>query len=117
MLACEQWKHTELTIMNKEPYDKLWIGLLAGLVIPFVGYAILLMILEYLGESPGLQNARLNFDFKMRTTALLALALNILPLRYFQKRRANAGLRGVVVATMIYGLIWMYHFGQQLLGS
>ena len=42
--------------------DKVWIGLLAGLLIPFVGYAILLMILEQLAANEALANQRLNFD-------------------------------------------------------
>ena len=97
-------------------YDKLWVGLLAGVLIPFVGYAILLMILEQLGASDALAERRLNFDFRARTLTLLALALNLLPMRYFQNRRANQAIRGLVLATLVYGVVWVYFFGQQLLG-
>ena len=96
-------------------YDKFWIGLLAGLLIPFVGYAILLIILEQLGAIDSLQDARLNFDFKMRTTALLALALNILPMSIFRRNRANEGIRGLVLATLLYAAVWFYFFGRELL--
>ncbi|MEL6655999.1 MAG: hypothetical protein AAFY48_21335 [Bacteroidota bacterium] len=97
--------------------DKVWIGLLAGVLIPFVGYAILLMILEQLAANEALANQRLNFDFRTRTIGLLALALNLIPMRFFRKRRANQAIRGLVLATMAYGLVWVYFFGQQLLGS
>ena len=97
--------------------DKVWIGLLAGLLIPFVGYAILLMILEQLAANEALANQRLNFDFRTRTIGLLALALNLIPMRFFRNRRANQAIRGLVLATMAYGLVWVYFFGQQLLGS
>ena len=97
--------------------DKVWIGLLAGALIPFVGYAILLMILEQLAANESLANQRLNFDFRTRTIGLLALAVNLIPMRCFRRRRANQAIRGLVLATMAYGLVWVYFFGQQLLGS
>lgn len=97
--------------------DKVWIGLIVGLLIPFVGYAILLMILEQLGASDALADRRLNFDFRARTLTLLALALNLIPLRFFRNRRANQAIRGMVLATLLYGIVWVYFFGQQLLGS
>lgn len=97
--------------------DKLWVGLIAGILIPFVGYAILMMILEQLGSSEALADTRLNFNFRQRTLGLLALALNLIPLRFFGNRRANQAIRGLVLATLFYGVIWVYFFGQQLLGS
>lgn len=97
--------------------DKLWFGLLVGVLVPFVGYAILLMILEQLGASESLADKRLNFDFKDRTLTLLALALNLIPMRIFMKAYANKALRGLVLATLAYGLVWMFYFGKQLLES
>lgn len=96
-------------------YDKFWIGALIGLAIPFVGYAILLMTLEQLGAVDSFQDARMNFDFRARTTALLALAINLIPLNIFRRNRANEGIRGIVVATFVYALIWFYYFGRELL--
>jgi hypothetical protein len=96
-------------------YDKLWIGLVAGLVVPFVGYALLLMVLEQLGAVESFRDARLNFDFRVRTIAILALALNLLPLRVFRRNRANAGIRGLVLATFLYAGLWFYYFGRELL--
>jgi dolichyl-phosphate-mannose--protein O-mannosyl transferase len=95
--------------------DKLWIGLLIGLVVPFVGYAIILMILEALGASESLAEKNLNFDFKERTLALLALALNLIPMRIFMRKYMNKALRGLVLATLVYGLVWMVYFGSKLL--
>lgn len=95
--------------------DKLWIGLLIGLVVPFVGYAIILMILETLGANESLADKNLNFDFKERTLTLLALALNLIPMRIFMKRYMNKALRGLVLATLVYGLVWMVYFGSKLL--
>lgn len=96
--------------------DKIWIGALAGLVVPFVGYALILLFLEQLGSIESLANNRLNFDFKARTLGLLALALNLLlPMQYFRKQRATKAMRGVLLATLFYGAIWVFYFGRQLL--
>ncbi|MEZ4986555.1 MAG: hypothetical protein R2795_16220 [Saprospiraceae bacterium] len=102
--------------MKIDRNSNFWAGLAAGLAIPFVGYALLMMVLEYLADSP-MAAQGLNFDFRARTQTLLALALNLLPLRYFLRRQSNFGLRGVVTATMVYALFWMYFFGRQMLGA
>lgn len=92
----------------------LWMGLAAGLVVPFVGYAILLLILEQLDGS-SLSDTGLNFNFRTRTLSLLALAMNLLPLRYFLRRESCNGVRGIVLATILYGVVWVYFFGRQLM--
>lgn len=92
----------------------LWMGLVAGLVVPFVGYAILLLILEQL-EGSSLSDAGLNFNFRTRTLSLLALAMNLLPLRYFLRRESYNGVRGIVLATILYSVVWVYLFGRQLM--
>lgn len=97
--------------------DQLWFGLLIGVVVPFVGYAVLMMILEQLGASETLADNRLNFNFKERTLTLLALAINLIPMRIFMRAYANKALRGLVLATLAYGMVWMFYFGRQLLGS
>jgi dolichyl-phosphate-mannose--protein O-mannosyl transferase len=97
--------------------DQLWFGFLIGVVVPFVGYAVLMMILEQLGASETLGETRLNFDFKERTLTLLALALNLIPMRIFMRAYTNKALRGLVLATLAYGMIWLFYFGRQLLES
>lgn len=94
-------------------YDKFWIGGLVGLAIPFVGYAIILIVLEQLSDVDSLSN--LNFDFRTRTLGLLAIALNIIPIQLFTKKRANQGVRGVVVISMIYAAVWLFQFGTKFL--
>ena len=38
-------------------YDKLWVGIVAGLVVPFVGYALLLVLFEQLDASGAASSA------------------------------------------------------------
>ncbi len=92
-------------------YNNLWLGAIIGLIVPFVGYAILMMILEQLGSVNSLAEKGLNFDFRTRTMGLLAIAMNIIPMQIFKKDRANEGIRGLVITTMIYAVIWVYYFG------
>jgi hypothetical protein len=97
-------------------HDKIWIGVLVGMVVPFVGYALLLFLLEQLDAVESLTSNGLNFDFKERTLGVLALALNlVISMQYFRKRRADKAMRGVLLATLLYGAIWIYFFGSQLL--
>lgn len=95
----------------QKKYNNLWLGAIIGLIVPFVGYAILMMILEQLGSVDSLAEKGLNFDFRTRTMGLLAIAMNIIPMQIFKKDRANEGIRGLVITTMIYAVIWVYYFG------
>lgn len=87
-----------------------------GLVVPFVGYAILMIILEQLAAVDSLAAKGLNFDFRTRTIGILAIAMNMIPLQVFKRNRANEGIRGLVIATMVYAIVWVYYFGLQFLG-
>ena len=99
------------------PYDKLWVGLVAGLVVPFVGYALFLVFFEQLEAAGWLSDQGFSFNFRERTTAILAVALNLLPLTIFRRRRANEAIRGLVMITMGYALVWFFLFGRALLNT
>jgi hypothetical protein len=60
-----------------------------------------------LGDDPNIQE---------RTRALLAICLNIIPVRVFQRRRADRSLQGLVLITLVYAAIWFYYYGSKLLG-
>ncbi len=95
--------------------DALWIGFLTGLVVPFVGYAILLMIYDQLEAAGMLSRSGFSSNFRERTLALVAVCLNLIPLGYFQRRYATRSLRGLVLVTVLYGLIWFFYYGRQLM--
>lgn len=98
----------------KDKYNAGWIGLLTGLLVPFVGYAVLLMIDEQLGLMDVVGSA--DPALQERTRALLAICLNILPLRYFNKWRSDRSIRTLVIVTLGYAGLWFYLYGSQLLG-
>ncbi len=94
--------------------DALILGILLGLAVPFVGYAIILMIFEQIGASEWLNSEARTITFRTRTIAVLAICLNIIPFRFYQKQRYEASMRGVIVATMIYVGLWMFKFSSHL---
>ena len=90
-------------------------GILLGLIIPFVGYALLLGINDYLAAHP-IPLGNNSFDgFSRRLLGILAICLNLLPFQYFRKARYDEGLRGVVFPTVLYVGVWMVYFGSKLL--
>lgn len=91
--------------------NNFWLGLIIGILIPFVGYAVLLTIFEYL-ESSGFANANgLSFNFRTRTLAILAICFNLIPFHWYKNRKFDNSMRGIGVATIVYAMIWMIKFG------
>ena len=97
-------------------FDKnnIWIGLLIGLLIPFLGYALLLVLYEQL-EAAGLSTTTgFSDSFRERTLAVIAICLNIIPVNIFRKRRLTDSMRGVIFAIMLYVLVWVIYFSSSL---
>jgi amino acid permease len=99
-------------MMNR---NTILIGLLVGLVLPFVGYAILLMIYDGLEAAGLLSGVGFSSNFRQRTLGIVAVCLNLIPLNYFQKRRMTQAMRGLVGATIVYAVGWFVYFGVKLL--
>jgi hypothetical protein len=89
-------------------------GYIAGILIPFVGYAILLMIFEQL-QNAGIITSEGEFTgFRYRTSLLVAICLNLLPMNYYRKKYFFQSQRGMVFATMTGVIIWLIIFGPAL---
>lgn len=95
--------------------NSLWLGLAIGLALPFVGYAVLLLIYQQLDALGLLTSSGFSIDFRQRTVALLAVCLNLIPLRRFQRWRATRSIRGLVLATLLLGFSWFFYFSSTLL--
>lgn len=92
--------------------DKLIIGLIAGLLVPFVAYAILLSIYQF-GDAQGwFAGSNVSETFRERTQGLLAIAANLITINIFRRKRHEKSMRGVLIATAIYIIIWIIVFGQ-----
>lgn len=88
-------------------------AILIGLIIPFVSYAIFLMIFDGL-EDAGISQGSSIPMFRQRTSGLLAITANLIPLHYFKKKNSYSGMRGIVIPTFLYIGLWFYFFSSLL---
>ena len=95
--------------------DKFISGLILGILIPLIGFPILY------GLFTGLEHLAFASDdgfrplFKERTSGIVAIACNAIALNFFQKRRFDQTMRGIVISTSIYIAIWLYFFGEMIM--
>lgn len=89
-------------------------GLIAGAIIPFVTYAVLLSIFDALDTTGMITDSGLSANFRQRTSAIVAICGNAILMNYMQKRRMTDGMRGVVLPTFIYVAIWVIWFGKSI---
>ncbi|MEN0005533.1 MAG: hypothetical protein AAF798_15390 [Bacteroidota bacterium] len=96
--------------------NAIWMGLLLGFALPIIVYAILLTIydqleaIEFLTDDTGFSPT-----FRNRTSMAAALCINLIPLNYYQKRRYVNSMRGLVMATGVFIIAWLYNYGQYIL--
>lgn len=95
--------------------NALWFGLVIGLILPFVGYALLLSLYDWLESLGALSQTGFSSNFRQRTLGIVAICLNLIALNYFQKRRLTNSMRGLVLATLVYAVVWFVYFGVKLL--
>lgn len=104
-----------LSFLNR---DAVWVGILVGLLVPFVGYAILQMLYEQLEAMDWITSGGLSTSFRERTSAIVAICLNLWPLNIYQKKRFGNSMRGIVFPTACYVFAWViYFFGYIFAGS
>lgn len=103
-----------LSFLNR---NALWVGVLVGLLVPFIGYAVLLMIYEQLEALGWLQSAGFSSDFRQRTMAIVAICLNLWPLNVYQKKRFTDSMRGIVFPTALYVMAWVIYFFGHIFGG
>ena len=97
--------------------DSLPLGLLIGLLVPFVGYAVLLELYDQLASSQVISDIGMTESFRSRTIALLALCFNLIPFSLYNKNRCYNTMRGMVFPTVILAIVWFFYFQSGLLGS
>ncbi|MBX2816097.1 MAG: hypothetical protein KTR24_08870 [Saprospiraceae bacterium] len=96
-------------------YDKLIVGILAGLVVPIIWYFLLLSVYEVLEQEGIIPDISSLGDFRQRTSALVAICFNILILQIFRVRYMYRAMQGVVFPTIALVGVWLYFFGSSVL--
>lgn len=94
--------------------DNLPLGLLIGVAVPFVGYAILLEIYDMLSNSQMISDIGMTENFRSRTIALLAVCFNLIPFSIYNKNRCYNTMRGLVFPTVVLAVAWFFYFQSHL---
>jgi len=91
--------------------DNILIGLAVSLILPAIAYFLLLQLQSMIVEASGRP-----ISFELRTLALIAICLNVIPLNFFRRVYRNRSLRGLATGTMVLAMGWFFYFGRDLLG-
>ena len=94
--------------------NKIWVGALTGLLIPFVGYALLLTIFDQLEASSLVSQDGFTSNFRQRTLTIIAICLNLIPLNIYNRRNMIKSIRGLVFPTTAYVVAWVIYFGRYI---
>ena len=95
--------------------DEIWVGLIYGVVLPIAGFFLLYNLFSLLEIKGAASGAGFSENFRERTLAIVAIALNLIPLSRFRKLRYEQAMRGVVIATGVLAILWIIFFGRKLL--
>jgi hypothetical protein len=95
--------------------NAIWVGLLLGLLVPLVAYALLLTIFEQLEMTGIVSRDGLSPQFRERTLSVVAIGLNVFIFNYYARRRFFVNtMRGMVIATVICVGVWAAIFWKNL---
>lgn len=94
--------------------NSFWIAFVAAVLLPFVGYAIILSIYEQMESIGWVSPIGLAGNFRIRTVAMIAVCLNIILIQYYNRKKYTESIKGVGTATIIYSIIWVFYFGRHL---
>lgn len=95
--------------------NKIWVGLLVGIILPVIGFGIFYGIFQFLDRADAVSDVGLGEAFRLRTIGIVAIGLNAIALNTYYKRRATQPMRGLVIATCIYVVVWLIYFGDTVL--
>ena len=90
-------------------------GLLMGFGVPLIAFALLMGIFTLLANSGAASDEAFRPMFTQRTSAIVAIGLNAILINQFYKRRKVDSMRGIVIATFVLVLLWLWQFGRYVL--
>lgn len=90
-------------------------ALILGILLPLAGFAILYQLFSLLEMWGAASGTGLSANFRERTLAIVAIALNLLPLNVYKRRRWENAMRGIVIATAILSVLWVLRYGVHLI--
>ena len=90
--------------------DSFITGFLAGLCLPIVAYAIIMIVFEQLDYF--IPSSMIGI--RPNTHALLAIASNIILIQIAKRRHWNNSIKGVVFVTLVLAGIWFYKYNYMI---
>lgn len=97
--------------------DNLVIGFAIGVVLPVLAYLAVDSGIGLLADLGVTGEYGQPIAFRPRTTALVAVCVNLIPFKLYADLRNEASMRGVFAATGVYALMWIYVYGRQIFGA
>lgn len=94
--------------------NKIWFGLLAGILLPVFCFVLLYQIFSIFGKLGWVSSEGFSPNFRERTLAILSIAVNLYLLQTFRRNRWDLAMRGVVIATTMLAAGWVFFFGLKL---
>ncbi len=95
-----------------ENFNKsIWIGILLGIAVPIVGYAVTLMVFEQLAKMGIVQSYMGQFSpAQSRTIWVIGIMFNLIPFQYFKVKKAERAMTGVLMMTIVAVVIWVIYY-------
>jgi len=94
--------------------DEIWVGLLYGILYPVAAFLFLYNLFSLLEIKGAASGTGFSENFRERTLAIVAIALNLFVLSRFRKLRREKAMRGVVIATALLALAWLAMYAKTM---
>ena len=92
--------------------NQFTLGLSLGILFPLIGIGLAALIGFVWSQ---LATEGQTGPVRERTLVLLAICLNLIPFRAFNKRKALHSLRGVVTVTVVLAMLWIVLYFKELI--
>ncbi|MCC6459528.1 MAG: hypothetical protein IT260_03590 [Saprospiraceae bacterium] len=94
--------------------NEIWAGLVFSLLLSVLGFVVLYELFALLEIKGAASSVGFTPNFRERTLAIVAIALNLIPLNLYRRRRWDLSMRGTVIATSILAFAWVLRYGIHL---
>ena len=95
--------------------DSIPYGLLLGFGVPLLAFSLLMGIFTVLANTGAASDEAFRPMFTQRTSAIVAIGINAILINQFFKRRQTNSMRGIVIATFVLVILWLWQFGRYVL--
>lgn len=101
--------------IRQNPKSEVAKGILFGFLVPFVFYAILLLLNEKLSVLLFERVLKEDLILDPKTVAILSICFNLIPFHLFDKKRQTKAMRGIMFSTFILVVLWLFIYGKEAL--